>query len=616
VNQYKRFSIRARLIGMLLLYQASLVVIAVLALSQFSAGAGALQRLTEVDIPELNRIDDSYQTLLEMRLLAGAASSSSEAAARDEYLAQYEAQQPMLQQLISSIPPQVASSPIASAYSEFVSQVNAFGDILDRAVTYIRREDETSARMLLAGAVTDRYVTLHSAYEAVRQQHFAAIADSEAGTVALLSQTAPVLIGAIVAVLFVTVLVMNLWLIRTITRPLNDLRRVTQRVSEGDLAQRARIFALDEIGVVATCFNRMIDRLQQRMEDEAQQHAALQAAISQYLRFVRRVAAGDLRERLDLSALETAQGDTASARDILQLGRDLNEMAGSLAAITAQIRETASSVAQAAAEIVATTTQQNASTAEQDAAVAQTVATVEQIRVTVSQSSERAQAVAHTARRSVEVTRSGQQAVDDTVQGMVSIRQRVEGIAQTILALSERTQQIGEIISTVSEIADQSRLLALNASIEAARAGEDGRGFAVVAMEVRQLAEQSRDATARVRSILSEIQQATNAAVMVTEQGSKGAEQGMALVERAGEAIRQLSGIIEESAQAAAQIAASAAQQTNGMNQLAYAMTSIKQGTMQTAASTRQAEQSARALNALSRLMQDAAARYQLAGAE
>ena len=100
----------------------------------------------------------------------------------------------------------------------------------------------------------------------------------------------------------------------------------------------------------------------------------------------------------------------------------------------------------------------------------------------------------------------------------------------------ERMFGYGNYDLAVNALADQSKLLALNASIEAARAGEEGRGFAVVAMEVRQLAEQSRSATARVRDILSEIQQATNTAVMVTEEGSKGAEQGIELVERTGHA--------------------------------------------------------------------------------
>jgi methyl-accepting chemotaxis protein len=165
----------------------------------------------------------------------------------------------------------------------------------------------------------------------------------------------------------------------------------------------------------------------------------------------------------------------------------------------------------------------------------------------------------------------------------------VEDIAQSILALSERTQQIGEIISAVEDIADQSRLLALNASIEAARAGDEGLGFAVVAREMRHLSGQSRDATTKVSDILNEIQRAANTAVMVTEEGSKGAQQGMELANRSGDAIRDLTAIIEEAARVAIQIAASTHQQTNAMDQLVTAMKSIKQASTQTSASIKEA---------------------------
>jgi hypothetical protein len=228
-------------------------------------------------------------------------------------------------------------------------------------------------------------------------------------------------------------------------------------------------------------------------------------------------------------------------------------------------------------------------TAQLDTIVTETLATSEEMRVTIAETSRQAQAVASAAQQSVDVSKTGQDAVTNTVAGMETIQHQVANIAQSILALSERTQQIGEIISAVEEIADQSRLLALNASIEAARAGEEGLGFAVVAREMRHLAGQSREATAKVSDILNEIQRAANTAVMVTEEGSKGAQSGMELASQAGVAIRDLAAIIEEAAQVSVQIAASMHQQKNAMDQLVAAMKSIKQASAQTTASVREA---------------------------
>jgi DNA-binding LacI/PurR family transcriptional regulator len=228
-------------------------------------------------------------------------------------------------------------------------------------------------------------------------------------------------------------------------------------------------------------------------------------------------------------------------------------------------------------------------TALMDTIVTETLATSEEMLATISETSRQAQAVANAAQQSVDVSKTGQNAVADTVAGMETIQRQVKDIAQSILALSERTQQIGEIISAVEDIADQSRMLALNASIEAARAGNEGRGFAVVAREMRHLAGQSREATTKVSDILNEIQRAANTAVMVTEEGSKGAQQGMKLADSAGDAIRDLAAIIEEAARVAVQIAASTHQQTNAMDQLVVAMKSIKEASTKTSASINEA---------------------------
>ncbi len=350
---------------------------------------------------------------------------------------------------------------------------------------------------------------------------------------------------------------------------------------------------------------RQAEQIEQIAETERRIRERLETTVSKYMAFVEQVAGGNLASRLQLDGNEAND-------DLYRLGVNLNVMAESLAGMAKQVSGTATAIAAATVEIQAAATQQVASATEQDVTVTQTVATVEEVRTTVMQTAERAQAVASASLQSVAVSLDGQEAVSNTIGGMETIQERVNDIAENILILAERTQQIGEIIDTVNALADQSKMLALNASIEAARAGEEGKGFAVVAMEVRQLAEQSREATSRVQGILGEIQQATNTAVMVTEEGSKGAESGMVLVELAGEAIRDLTGTIEVASQAAAQIAASTHQQTNGMDQLASAMGQIQQASAQTAASTAQTEQSVHDLIEMARQLEEAAARYQL----
>jgi methyl-accepting chemotaxis protein len=370
--------------------------------------------------------------------------------------------------------------------------------------------------------------------------------------------------------------------------------------SSAGLIVLAAFAATAGVGVVAYLFAR-------RMEETNRAYQTrMEAAFKPYLAFMERVANGDLTAQLDLSEVDK-HGEALG-----QLGRNLNAMVEGLHAVAQQLKNEADAVSAAASEILNATNEQIVAATEQDSSVTQTSATVNEVRATVTETAERAQAVAETAQKSVDVSRAGEQSVTDTINGMHMIRQRVEGIADTILILSEHTQQIGEIIATVNAIADQSKLLALNASVEAARAGEEGKGFAVVAMEVRNLAEQSREAVSQVRDILNEIQQTTNTAVMVTEQGTKGVDNGMTLVERAGEAIRELAGTIEEASNAAIQIAASTRQQTVGVDQLSEAMQNIRDMTATNLSSTMRVERAARELNQVARRMEVAVSQFKL----
>jgi PAS domain S-box-containing protein len=299
---------------------------------------------------------------------------------------------------------------------------------------------------------------------------------------------------------------------------------------------------------------------------------------------------------------------------IVGIGQDITErkqMEENLIQMSRQIREVSAQLASAAAQILTATSQQSASVTEQNASITQTSTTVNEVRTIASQNDKQADNVAKLAQRSVDVGERGQQVVRDSIHAMQRIRDRVESIAEIILALSEKTQQIGEIVSSVNAIADQSKLLALNASIEAARAGAEGKGFGVVAMEVRSLAEQSAEATEQIRLILNEFRQETTAAVLTTEEGLKGIDAGQAQVKEAGQVIEELTIAINEADQAATQIVVSSRQQMTAMDQLVAAMDAIQQASYQSLLSTQQTENSAQSLNEMARQLQETVARHE-----
>jgi methyl-accepting chemotaxis protein len=392
---------------------------------------------------------------------------------------------------------------------------------------------------------------------------------------------------------------------RSLASPITRLTAVTSKLAAGDLSVQAEVRSNDEIGELAKTFNHMTDQLRQNMANEQAQHKYVQETIARYADFTTQVMQGRLTARLPINGHN--QDDP-----LVQLGKSLNEMTTNLHRMITQTREAANNLSAAATEILAATSQQASGATEQSAAITQTTSTVDEVKTISEHSSSRLNEVASTSQRTVEVTRAGQKSVQEMIESMAQIKERVEAIAENTLALSEQTQQIGEIITTVNEIAAQSNILALNASVEAARAGEHGKGFAVVAMEVRNLAEQSKQATAQVRTILSEIQKATNLTVMATEEGAKGVDEGVLLAAQARESIEKLSGAVNEATQVATQVVAGGQQLQTGIEQIAMAIQQISQVTVQSLASTRQTEKSAQTLNDLARRLNEDIALYEL----
>jgi methyl-accepting chemotaxis protein len=257
-------------------------------------------------------------------------------------------------------------------------------------------------------------------------------------------------------------------------------------------------------------------------------------------------------------------------------------------AITAPIREGINALAATASQISTTISQLASNASETAAAVAETTITVDEVRQTAQVAADKAKAVADSAQGSVHAAETGRKATDQTIHGLNLIRDQMSSICESITRLNLQSQAVGDIVATVADLAEQSNLLAVNASIEAAKAGDHGKGFGVVAQEIRNLAGQSKDSTKQVRTILTDVQKATGNAVIAAEQGSRGVADGSQQADEAGQAIRVLTSTIQETTRAAVQIAASSQQQLIGMEQVGRAMENIKTATSQNAEGAKQ----------------------------
>ncbi len=318
---------------------------------------------------------------------------------------------------------------------------------------------------------------------------------------------------------------------------------------------------------------------------------------------LRKVAAGDLT----VATPNISRGDEIG--DLVEAFGDLRD--GFRKQIN-RVMQTVNTLASSSAEVVATAAEVAISSTQTSSAVTEVATTVEQVKQSARVGSDKARIVAQDSRESVSVAESGMESTERTIEKINLIKGEMQSISETVVSLSEHSQRIGAIIATVQDIADQSKLLSVNASIEAARAGDYGKGFAVVAQEIKSLADQSKQATERVRNILEDTQNRVAAVVMAAEQGGKAVESGVAASVQSGEVIGRLSSAITSSSQAASLIQASIEQQSVGVEQISAAMVSVEEAMRQIKDSTGQLEGAAHRLGDLGEDLKDSVQHYKL----
>jgi len=317
--------------------------------------------------------------------------------------------------------------------------------------------------------------------------------------------------------------------------------------------------------------------------------------VNEAMRLSRFYASGDFTARFDEKI--PVAGEFVAYRDALNtIGIELQRL---MKLINEELYDGISVLSSASSEILAITTQLSTASSQTAATVNQTSDTVEGARRKTDLVNQKTKNMSEKAMKALQVSGEGQKSVQEILDGMTNIQRQMDMIGMNVIKLSEQSQAIGEIIATVTDISEQSNLLAVNASIEAAKAGDFGKGFAVVAHEIHNLAEQSKQGTGNIRTILTDIQRGVSSTVISTERGTSSVADAARLTSDAQEAIEVLARSIADSSREAIEIASSIQEQAAGMDQISAAMENIRDAAQKNLEITRKAEKTAEDLHEL-----------------
>jgi methyl-accepting chemotaxis protein len=271
------------------------------------------------------------------------------------------------------------------------------------------------------------------------------------------------------------------------------------------------------------------------------------------------------------------------------------------ASLSRQIGAAISHVESSGAELQAAANQQAQSATEQSTAMNEISTTINELLVSSRQIADSAQRVSGSAEQTASAARGGQGMVDQTSDSIGGIRRQMDQIVSHMLELGKKSQEIGAVLDIVQELAEQTNILAINATIEAAGAGENGKRFSVVADEIRKLADRVGGSAKEIRVLIDEVRGAVNTTVMATETGSKAVEAGSRQFLDLSAAFRQIVALVASTTEAAREIGLSTKQQTSAVDQVNVAIADVTQTARETEAGASETLKTAAQLTSLSR---------------
>lgn len=370
---------------------------------------------------------------------------------------------------------------------------------------------------------------------------------------------------------------------------IEESNKLNKHLEEGKLNQRANTNLVSgAYKVVLDGFNKSIDEMY--------------LPISDSMKILDKLAQGDLTERI----IKNYNGDHQKLSD------SINKVIDSLREITLKTANSVESTSLVGNQILSSTEKMAAGMQEQSMQINEVSASIEEMTRTILETTKNTFGAAEASTKAGKVAKEGGSIVAETIEGINRIAEIVTAGADTVEKLGKSSNQIGDIIQVINDIADQTNLLALNAAIEAARAGEQGRGFAVVADEVRKLAERTTKATKEIANMIKLIQSETQKAVEEMYSGKQEAIKGKQKAEVAGKSLQNIIAETDTVSQLIAQVAAASEQQSATAEEISHNIETILNVTNESAQGIQQIVKSAENLNNLTLALKDVVAAYKL----